>query len=190
MKNFLHNKAYSSKILFNSFDVTAQDLKNYFLSFILTYYFNQNKKLENKSFLYFIILIGIFYFLLRYNFFGKLLPNTFYHKSIDGFSIYNFFDIYNFKRSYSLFNYNYLNYTVLSNTKIKIYQILTPFVLVYFFYLNSRLSMNYAERFFIQIFLPLMIFCIFTLIKNKLTYPYNFTLFSTSVIKIMMRFFI
>ena len=183
---FLHNRNYSSKIFYLILLLLPATRPEgiIFSVLFLFYYFNQNKKLENKSFLYFIILIGIFYFVLRYNYYGKLLPNTFYHKSIDGFSIYNFFDIYNFKRSiiYLIIIISIIPF--ISNSKIKIYQILIPFVLVYFFYLNSRLSMNYAERFFIQIFLPLMIFLYIHINKKQAYFVLIISLlFSTSVVK-------
>ena len=67
--------------------------------FFLAYSYKQDKYFKDKNFLIFLISVGVIFFLLRYSHYGKLLPNTFYHKSVDGFNIFNFINIYTFKRS-------------------------------------------------------------------------------------------
>jgi len=61
------------------------------------YFFIRKEKLKSKYFLISVILISIIYFIARYQYFGMLLPNPFYVKTGNGFSIsrliYSFFGL-------------------------------------------------------------------------------------------------
>ena len=150
--------------------------------FFLAYSYKQDKYFKDRSFLIFLVSLGVIFFLLRYNYFGKLLPNTFYHKSIDGFSIFNF--IPTFKRSIMYLILTLSVIPFLSNMKIKISYILLPFILIFIVYLTSRLSMGYAERFYLQLFLPLIAFLFINVKKSQIYFIFILSLiYSTSIIK-------
>jgi len=152
--------------------------------FFLAYSYKQDKHFKDRNFLIFLISAGAIYFLLRYNYFDKLLPNTFYHKSVDGFSIFNFINIYTFNRSiiYVILTLSVVPFLV--NMKVKISHILIPFIIIFIYYLSSRLSMNFAERFFIQLFLPLIAFLFINIKKSQIYFIFILSLlYSTSVIK-------
>lgn len=152
--------------------------------FFLIFMFKKEKYFKDKNFLLYIISIGIIYFLIRYFYFGKLLPNTFYHKSVDGFSIFNLINIHTFNRSIIYLILIISAIPLLSKLRIKISYILTPFILIFAFYLSSRLSMNYAERFFIQLFLPLIAFLFINVKKNQIYFIFVISLlYSVSTIK-------
>lgn len=155
-----------------------------FSTFFLIYDYSIEKNIKNKKFLFFLILIGIIYFIIRLFYFEKILPNTFYHKSIDGFSLLNIINIYTFNRSIFYIIIILACVPLIKNANLSPKKILIPFIIVFLFYLSSRLSMNYAERFFLQIFLPLIAFFFIIIKKNKIYFIFILSLlYSTTIIK-------
>lgn len=112
----------------------------------------QARALPEKKFFIVVALVGVGYFLIRYNYFGYILPNTVYAKK--GGGIEDVFD-YNFSSGKSYL----IMLTVLAFFTKGVYRFVA---LVSIFsagcYLSMNLAMNYADRFFYQIALPGFVF--------------------------------
>lgn len=132
----------------------------------------KTKTIQSKTYLTAIVAIGIGYFILRYIYFGYLLPNTFYVKSSQGFDIHRVvFNTFTSIRYWSVV----LLFIII---KDKSYRILlaTGIVINFIFYGGSDLLMNFADRFPFQIFAPFYL-AAFIYIKDK----YNFFIVSVLI---------
>ena len=148
------------------------------------YFYIRKENLKSKYFLISIISLAIIYFVARYQYFGLLLPNPFYVKTGNGFSInrlvYSFFGL----RLYSIpvlfiffffiFNNKYNNNRSNTNFTIgKKWKTITSFLIVslfisIFLYGPSELQMDYANRFRFQLFIPVFMGLLFYLDKNNI----------------------
>jgi hypothetical protein len=110
-------------------------------------------------------LLGVFYFISRYLYFGLPLPLSFYHKSVGNNLgalglIYNSLTIWQY-----LLVFAYIFYITKEHRLYKYISILVLFV-YYFFYGTSALLMNYANRFGFQLFYPVLIFALIVVFQH------------------------
>jgi hypothetical protein len=125
--------------------------------------FVNRTKIQSKKALGVIILVAIAYMTWRYIYFERLLPNTFYIKSVKGLSFRNLIHLLNDIKLYIIVLI-ILNFFV-KNKTFFILSILTIFIAV-FVYAPSDLVTTTNDRFSIQIFLPLFIVSLFLIPKN------------------------
>jgi len=143
------------------------------------YFYLRKEKLKSKYYLISIVSLAIIYFIARYQYFGMLLPNPFYVKTGNGYSIsrlvYSFFGLrlytipvlfifflFIFKRSK-----NDINNT--KNWKTVISFLLTSIFISIFLYGPSELQMDYANRFRFQLFIPIFMGLLFYIDKRNVT---------------------
>lgn len=137
-----------------------------FSMFIFVYvFFKNNRKIYFPTLILFALIGGI-YFILRYKYFGLLLPLSFYHKSIGnnmGFLgiLFNTYTAWQY-----LFLLIFLLFQVKKQNKLAFYFILTVLFVYYAFYGTSALLMNYANRFAFQLFYPAIIFALIMLAQK------------------------
>jgi len=122
------------------------------------------RKVEAKVALGLVILIGIGYMGWRVSHFQKLLPNTFYLKSVKGFSLKNWVRFVINARLYliMLFVLNLL----IRNKVVLIVSILTA-VIAMFLYAPSDLVTTTFDRFPLQVFLPVFLASLFVVTKKQ-----------------------
>jgi len=131
------------------------------VGFIIFWY--QRKTVPSKLFFLIIMAIGFGYFILRYHYFGYLLPNTFYVKSSQGYDIH---------RVISYVFFNFLKYwsiiVIFFLIKDKSYRTLLAisFIINVFLYAGSDLQMNFADRFPFQTLAPFYLTA-FIFIKDR-----------------------
>ena len=113
-----------------------------------------------------IIICTIFIFSYKFLYFGDFFPNSFYAKTVKPYGISTsgiIFELYNlFKNFINSAPWLFL-FIILFNWKsIKGWYILkfSGFGIIYFVYLRSWLAMNYGDRFWYQLFWPLIIYSI------------------------------
>jgi arabinofuranosyltransferase len=118
-------------------------------------YIYTNRKLEDKTYFSVVTLIAIIYFVVRWRYFGYMLPNTFYAKSAIAFDIYRVIQ-------YFIDNIKYITVLpLLFFIKDKSYQILLVVsLLVNLLYATSNLQMNFFDRFAFQTLIPFYIVAI------------------------------
>lgn len=120
------------------------------------------------------LLIGLWlvYFFWRWHYFGYLLPNTFYFKAIQGSSVRNLpknllaIAFHGFPLLLLLLQHRCRAVGVLAGTAAAVGLLL---------YAPSSLQMNYAERFWVQLFWPLWLAHIFLIRDRKTLYGFVFT---------------
>lgn len=116
--------------------------------------------------LFLVINAGLLYFSWRYGYFGHLLPNTIYQKAHQPFGLMQ--SVYNVLEA----RYYLLALLVLCMTiKDGVFDIASRSVLIVYLlaYVFTNLESNFADRFFIQIFLPLFVFAAGFVKTNRLT---------------------
>lgn len=112
--------------------------------------------------LFVLVITGLAYFFLRYEYFGSLLPNTFYAKE-------NWANALDFPKNLmaaSFYVYAALLIFVFTNNKgLKVATVATGIALL-FAYAPASLMMNFADRFYFQIFFPLIVVYIMFTAEN------------------------
>jgi hypothetical protein len=117
------------------------------VGFSLFYY--QQKNIRHKIFFILICLLGVTYFVVRYNVYGYLLPNTFYVKSTVPFDIHRVFSyFYGSKKFWGLI----LLLIIIKDKSFRILLITSVFLNIFYSY--SDLQMNFFDRFPFQIIAP------------------------------------
>lgn len=133
-----------------------------FSFFIFVYVLLKNRKIYFPTLILFGA-IGAIYFVLRYQYFGLLLPLSFYHKSV-GNNMGWLGILFN---TYTAWQYLlilfFILFSVRKQNKLAFYFILTVLFIYYGFYGTSALLMNYANRFAFQLFYPAIIFALITM---------------------------
>lgn len=125
----------------------------------------KNREIKSKKYFILFCALGLGYFILRYKYFGDLLPNTFYVKSSEGFNMNRFV-------SYIFGNIKYWSVALLFIIiKDKSYRILlgTSIIINVLLYASSDLQMNFSDRFPFQTFAP---FYLGAFIYTKNTYNF------------------
>ena len=130
----------------------------YFISFKEK---NSNNQTPSSDFI-FVISVPIFlliYLFMNYLYFDYFLPNSFYIKSSNIFSFFNFI----------FFSYHLLPILIfIFLKKIKLSLLMTTFfIIIIFQYSGSELIMNYANRFSFHIIAPIYIYAIFITSKDS-----------------------
>ncbi len=154
--------------------------EGFLFSFIgaFVYFYLRNEKLKSKYFLVSVILIAIIYFIARYQYFGMLLPNPFYVKTGNGFSIsrlvYSFFGL----RLYSIpvlfifflfiFKKEVNTYKNQNRKTVFSFLVIALFIAI-FLYGPSELQMDYANRFRFQLFIPVFMGLLFYIDKKNIS---------------------
>jgi arabinofuranosyltransferase len=132
--------------------------------------FVNKKRVQKKITFGLVIIIGIIYMGWRYIHFERLLPNTFYLKSIKGFSLNNWLNFLENSRLYLIFMVA-LNIFV-KNKVIFLLSCIT-IVVAFFLYAPSDLVTTINDRFQLQVFLPVFLVALFlidTERKNSLIF--------------------
>lgn len=124
-------------------------------AFIYIILINKNK-LHITSFSI-IVLIGLGYFIWRYQHFQLLLPLPFYHKSVTKINRV-FTLLFNTYASWQYILSSILVAVILRKDKLFLYLSCITFFLFFFLYAPAILAMNYADRFSFQLFFPLILF--------------------------------
>jgi len=133
-------------------------------SFLVAFFllFDKEKNIQSKGFFLTIVVLGVGYFLSRYQYFGYIFPNTFYVKSNHDLSIVKVI-------KYTVMNFQYLGsaFVLLFLIENKYFRtlLIASILLNIFLYGNSDLAMNYADRFPFQTLLPLFL-CSLVLAKK------------------------
>lgn len=164
---------YLSLSLFLASLIRPEGLALSIVFFCTAFFFiyKHNKEKTRKfvtGFLLFYLIPSLFYFYWRWNYYGYLLPNTYYIKSTSGFSFSNFGDTSRFFRTFfavplvgafmiisSEMDWLWDKIKLFFDKKI-IYLVVANFIFVFLLLLevfHSHLTMNYAGRFYIP-FLP------------------------------------
>ncbi len=109
-----------------------------------------------------VALVGLTYFIWRYNYFGLLFPLPFYHKVMDNqFGKLAF--IFNIYTSWYYLICAGLVFYFFRNFKLLFFLGLVSFLIFFGLYSKSFLVMNFADRFPFQLFFPFIIFAIMEL---------------------------
>lgn len=136
--------------------------------FSIFFLYLYSKKYYNQTFLKNVFLITVFwltYFVIRFNYFHILLPNTFYVKSDIEFSIEKYVnDLYQFKYEIILMIFSFF---AIKNFNLRWLILLVIAILL--FYAKSDLQMNYAHRFAFQVSFPILVIILMNLgnVENK-----------------------
>ncbi|HUM50530.1 MAG TPA: hypothetical protein PK431_01905 [Chitinophagales bacterium] len=104
-----------------------------------------------------VLLIGLLYFIWRYQYFQLLLPLPFYHKSVTKINRV-FTLLFNTYTSWQYILSSVLVVILLRKDKLFLYLSGITFFLFFFLYAPAILAMNYADRFSFQLFFPLILF--------------------------------
>lgn len=120
------------------------------------------KQIEARKYAIAFVMFGATYFVVRYVYFGQLLPNTFYVKSGAGLSTW-FYNLY-IERQYLILVA--LAFAWLAYRKVNL--LFPTLQLAGFLTVNltSDLQMNYASRFSFQAIFPIIVYGFIVLIKD------------------------
>lgn len=167
----LHEEDFSTKaqtklwLIALLFPLTRPEGVLFSLFIFLYTFFKNNRKIYFPTLILFAS-VGAVYFVLRYKYFGQLLPLSFYHKSVGnnmGFLgiLFNTYTAWQY-----LFLLLFMIFQVRKQNRLALYFLLTVLFIYYAFYGTSALLMNYANRFAFQMFYPAIIFALIMLAKH------------------------
>lgn len=134
-----------------------------FISIFAFLYLVFKRKIKvNYVILTLVILLGIAYFIWRYNYFGELFPLPFYQKSVKSSAgiisiIINSFSALHYIVCLLVFT------VIFRKNAFFVYLSTLVLCLFYFVYGTSLLSMNFADRFSYQLFFPVLLFGIISI---------------------------
>jgi len=135
------------------------------VSILLTSFF---KKDFNIKWTILLVVFCLSYFILRFNFFGYLFPNTFYVKSIT--SAKPLFEI--IKSNIRSVEYYFVLLVSLFIVKKKYIKVLIfNSIIILIYYSSSNLLMDYYDRFNFQIVFPLLLFLLYSINVKKGFFP-------------------
>lgn len=181
----LHNKLKLNDIYFYILllllPLTRPEGLLYSIVFFILFVKDGFSLVKSKKTLFFLIVLAVLYMKWRYNYFGKLFPNTFYLKSIKGFGISNFIKFLDDSKLYFIV---LIILNVIIKNKVYIYFSILTTIIALLVYAPSDLNTTINDRFTIQIFLPIFLLA-FYLIDPK----YSSTIFILIIVFIFSRYY-
>lgn len=147
--------------------------------FCLYLYINKGR-IESKKTLLGVTFIGLVYFIWRLSYFGYLLPNTFYVKSVKGFSFTNLISNIYEARIYIVATIMLI--WIVKNVSWRIFACIALLVFC-LLYAPSSLHTNYADRFIYQGVYPIILSSFLSINQEKLR-NYIIVLIFTSVVSL------
>ena len=140
-------------------------MMNILVLFFMVY--TGKKSMKLKQFLYWFVglaVIGVVYFVWRYQYFGKLFPNPFYFKTVIGSNQRASFDFLfnNIKPNLIYIFIGVLCFLNLKDNRKYFFLLILPTLLICLgLYIRSNLLMNYANRFEFQIMIAFNLLMLF-----------------------------
>jgi hypothetical protein len=132
-------------------------------SAMLVMLYKNKWRIPNHICFWLILVIGSIYAIWRYDYFGYLLPNTL-HAKTEYFGIMG--SVYNLLEARYYIVAILITALVIGNRKFTIATITTALVHLTA-YVFTELAMNYAYRFFMQIYIPLFIYAVYFINQNN-----------------------